>query len=691
MPLFINTNISSLNAQRQLNKSGMQMDQAMERLSSGMRINSASDDAAGLAISNRQTAQIRGLDQAVRNANDGISLIQTAEGALSESTNILQRMRELAVQSSNGIYSDADRSTLDAEAQQLIQELDRIATSTAFNGQSILDGSLGDIDLQVGALANQTISVNIGAVDASTLGMGSLSSDVVGDKLSIVASATGLLNASLGEQDVLINGQAIGAVSTGSNVQELLDNVNENVNGVTATTVSELNMTSAGTGVVGSSGVTVTVRGNDGNAFTFNVANTDTLTEFSDAVSSASGGRASASIDSDGKLSLSAQDSSVLSVAGTDVAALGGSTASIAKLVFTSDNDDPITIERGATGTLSDLNSLGFREVSDPGSIESVGLVASANGANESLTAGELTINGVQIDDDDTDSLTGKIAAINDVTDQTGVTAVAYAQVSIDVSGFNAEANADQLTLNGVDLDLAITSSNTTEDLVTKFNAETDETGVTARLSGNRIILESDQGAINITNHDSAGTAFFGSASGIEDVTRAYVGADSNSTFTESSRSIGVGSSFTGLAGLKLTSENGNPISIELKDGFDASRLGLRESNTLGEGSFGTSLSSVSIGTQSNAQSAIGVIDNALETVNTIRSDLGAANNRLDFTISNLSNVSENTSAARARITDADFASETANLSRTQVLQQASQAMLAQANARPQQVLSLLQ
>ena len=127
MALVINSNIASLNAQRYLTQSGAELDKTSERLSSGQRINSAADDAAGLSISNRLTSQIKGLDQAVRNANDGISLIQTAEGALDESTNILQRARELAVQSSNGIYSDSDRASLDAEVQQLVSELDRIA------------------------------------------------------------------------------------------------------------------------------------------------------------------------------------------------------------------------------------------------------------------------------------------------------------------------------------------------------------------------------------------------------------------------------------------------------------------------------------------------------------------------------------------------------------------------------------
>ena len=171
MPLIINTNISALNAQRQLVKSGDEMSQAMERLSSGKRINTAADDAAGMAISSRMTSTIRGLNQAVRNANDGISLIQTAGGALEESTNILQRMRELSIQSANGIYTDANRTSLNAEVQQLKQELTRIATTTSFNGLKILDGTLGDIDLQIGTEANETITLKVGSgFDAESLG-----------------------------------------------------------------------------------------------------------------------------------------------------------------------------------------------------------------------------------------------------------------------------------------------------------------------------------------------------------------------------------------------------------------------------------------------------------------------------------------------------------------------------------------
>lgn len=162
MPQVINTNIMSLNSQRNLNASQNALQTSLQRLSSGLRINSAKDDAAGLAIAERFTSQIRGLDQAVRNANDGISLAQTAEGALAESGNILQRIRELSVQSANATNSASDRQALQAEVSQLVSELDRIASSTEFNGQKLLDGTFGTAIFQVGANANQTIQATTG-------------------------------------------------------------------------------------------------------------------------------------------------------------------------------------------------------------------------------------------------------------------------------------------------------------------------------------------------------------------------------------------------------------------------------------------------------------------------------------------------------------------------------------------------
>ena len=170
MALTVNTNIASLNAQRNLNKSQNMLSTAMERLSSGTRINSAKDDAAGLAISERMSAQVRGLNHAVRNANDGISLAQVAEGAMDEGTNILQRMRELAIQSANSTNNSGDRAALQSEVTQLQSELDRIALNTEFNGVRILDGSFTSASFQVGANANQIIEFGIGSIKSSSIG-----------------------------------------------------------------------------------------------------------------------------------------------------------------------------------------------------------------------------------------------------------------------------------------------------------------------------------------------------------------------------------------------------------------------------------------------------------------------------------------------------------------------------------------
>lgn len=173
MGLFVNTNVSALNAQRQLFDVGNSLSTSFERLSSGFRINSAADDAAGLQISDRTTSQIQGLNQAVRNANDAISLAQTAEGALNETTTALQRIRQLAVQSQNGINSSADRVALQAEVGQLLNELSRIASDTQFGGLNILSGGFSSAFL-VGANAGQTISINLSSSDGASFGASGL-------------------------------------------------------------------------------------------------------------------------------------------------------------------------------------------------------------------------------------------------------------------------------------------------------------------------------------------------------------------------------------------------------------------------------------------------------------------------------------------------------------------------------------
>ena len=195
----VNTNVMSLNAQKSLSRTNGALSTAMERLSSGLRINSAKDDAAGLAISQRMTAQIKGMDQAVRNANDGISFAQTAEAALVEVTNALQRVRELAVQSANGTYTTSDRANLDAEAQQLLSEIGRISTQTEFNGATVFNGSTRSI--QVGADAGQTITISAQAAltaiggDITTAGAASAMVTSVDNMLDAVATRRANLGA----------------------------------------------------------------------------------------------------------------------------------------------------------------------------------------------------------------------------------------------------------------------------------------------------------------------------------------------------------------------------------------------------------------------------------------------------------------------------------------------------------------
>ena len=225
MPQIINTNIPSLTAQRNLNTSQSSLATSLQRLSSGLRINSAKDDAAGLAISERFTTQIKGLNQAIRNANDGVSFAQTAEGALSTTGDALQRIRELAVQSINDTNSASDRRALNNEVGQLIAEVNRIANTTQFNGQNILDGSLADLTFQVGANQGQTISVDgvdsrgskLGADTATGLATNSVSI-ATGGALTINGSTVDTTVASAsGDIDDLIT--AINAVANDSGVQ----------------------------------------------------------------------------------------------------------------------------------------------------------------------------------------------------------------------------------------------------------------------------------------------------------------------------------------------------------------------------------------------------------------------------------------------------------------------------------------
>jgi len=265
MASIINTNISSLTAQRNLMMSQASLATSMQRLSSGLRINSAKDDAAGLAISERFTTQIRGLNQAARNANDGISLSQTAEGALGEITSNLQRIRELAVQSANSTNSASDRLALDAEVQQRLAEIDRVSTQTSFNGQKILDGTFGNAAFQVGANVGDTISVNL-STSMRTTAIGQVATGTSSAEVTVAAlSGSGTIK--VGSADAKTIGASVAGTADGQSVGSAYAKavaINAaSVPGLTATATNNIEFTVADTVVSSGDTYALTINGTD--------------------------------------------------------------------------------------------------------------------------------------------------------------------------------------------------------------------------------------------------------------------------------------------------------------------------------------------------------------------------------------------------------------------------------------------
>ncbi|MDI5839717.1 flagellin, partial [Shewanella xiamenensis] len=248
MAITVNTNVTSLSSQKNLNNANNALKTSMERLSSGLRINSAKDDAAGLQISNRLTSQINGLDVAQRNANDGISIAQTAEGAMQTSTDILQRMRDLSLQSANGSNSTEDRAAMQKEISSLQTELTRIADTTSFGGQKLLDGTYGTQKFQVGSNANETISISLGDVSSNKIGNNAISG--AGTKFGVEA-ATVLTQGTTADAAFAVNGKVV-AIAAGDNAATVATNINKSGAGVKAeasvtTTLSGLSAADTGT------------------------------------------------------------------------------------------------------------------------------------------------------------------------------------------------------------------------------------------------------------------------------------------------------------------------------------------------------------------------------------------------------------------------------------------------------------
>jgi flagellin len=702
MAQVINTNIASLNAQRNLNSSQAGTNQALERLSSGLRINGAKDDAAGLAISTRFTSQINGLNVAVRNANDGISLAETAEASMGSMTDSLQRLRELAVQSANGSYSDTDRQLLNEEAQALIAEVGRVADTANFNGVKLLDGSYNS-DFQIGANAGETINVSIGNLSTDTLG--------VSDKNGLTASAT---DTGIAVGELTINGVAVGAskasddsLSSAGNVASSISkaaaiNAVSEQSGVTAVvdanTVAGTSMTGANaSGSISINGTSISV--------TTTTDTAATRTAVMEAINAQSGLTGVTAIDTGEDtqgIQLVAEDGRNIELALTTVTAAatglaGAATYEGGYTLVANAGVDEITV--GGTASANAGLRTGSYDAAESAVSTETRRQSATTDATTTLDAGDLVINGVGIGaavaTDDTSSTAAAnssakeasaismAAAINRSSAETGVTAEVNANI-VEGTSVTYEAGNASMELNGVAITLTDGGSaeaNRTA-AVSAINAQAGLTGVLAEDTGSGVTLTAADGRNIVMSYDdtSVNTTLveidkFGlnlaDAEAVADLTAVTTDGITNYG-TVTLKSAG---EFTVSGGT-----NGNAALESL--GFEA--------GTFGGAEAGQYLDDVDLSTQQGATDALAAIDNALGSITASRSELGAVQNRFTATIENLSATSEKFSAANSRIQDADFAAEAANLARNQALQQAGVSMLAQANAQSQQVLQLL-
>jgi flagellin len=688
MALVVNTNIASLTAQNYATASRKDMETAMERLSSGQRINSAADDAAGLAISTRLEAQIRGLTKGIQNANDAISIAQTAEGAQAEITSLLQRMRELAVQSANSSNNAADRNALDAEVQQLIAEVDQIASNTMFNGQTLLDGSF-EANIQMGPNVANQLGFSIESMKAVDLGLGAGSaasgSSVISGRTSIAAVDAG---------DIMINGQSFGAITATMDLSDVATLINDSVDNVEASAFNEVTMQHVGTGISTAGQIVVDVVPVNssttalGTTVTATLGATASLQEVADEINAQLGSYVTASINADGKLTLRNDTGASIEItdtstgnAATGVGSSEDGVAFAGFLKLTSTDGSDVRVEKAFTssniGTDADLATLGFRENGEDNSPENANQIQGV-ALTDTTTAwgsGDIKINGVDVYDADiaTTSFDGKLNAINAKSSETGVVASAYFEKLVDISaavGTDASSDGDY-TINGVAI-TALDATVTAAEILAAINDVKSSTGITAELAGDYIKLSGNVSSVTLAAAGTATADVFGT---------------------------GASTSSTSYAGIKLDSLNDGAISIDLGEsatvaehGFLEANVGAADYDTNDPSAFsgGTSLTGVSVSSVSSSQAALTAIDNALQTVSDSASSLGAIQNRLDHAIANMQETVVNTEASKSRIMDADFAVESARLAKQQVLQQASTAMLAQANASTQSVLTLL-
>ena len=754
----INTNIKGLYTQAALKLSERAGQVAMEQLSTGKRINSAKDDAAGMAIAARMTQQIRGLNQAARNAGDAISFIQTIEGATNEITNMLQRMSELAVQAANDTYSNEQRGFLDLEFQQLKTEIVRISEKYNWNGFKIMDGTAGaPIGPQAVTLTNPTgtLSLNELLINGTAIRAPLASDDPFSDTTassSLKEKSAIALAEAINDSNTGVRASATGPVTNGTLTTIGTETGPKDlfVNGVqipirmdTADTPAERrakvvtainNSVRAGATASdnGTGGVTVTTK--DGRNLSIWFDDSLEAANFGLGITHKAGLEAATGAGTVGDLTTS----------GTEVAATNEvQTIEFASVPADGDvltfniagADYTYTVDYSAAGVFSDSANPTVTELVDDIVDELITQFAAANPAITGITAantsGDLTLTWTATGDQTVSTVTADAPNVSNATvtsahgggavdltaDETTAGADAYTpdQINISFSKLPAVGETITITAAGTSVDYIVQSTDTDQAslLASLATALEENTGVVANVVDNELVLTEANAEADLS--DTEVEIFTTSLAGVTAITDASASSTTAATLygTVTLRSdtdhIIVTSSTGDLDDLPVTvgdtDQAGNPVrqyagrmsfqvgpiadQIITIDMYDWGKNGALTGEVTGD--VDRAIPKVNVRTAEDANAVIDKLTRVMDNVNAKRADMGAVMNRLEHVIDNLNVVSRNAEASRSQIEDADYAKASTELARTQIMQQAATAVLAQANASQQSVLKLLQ
>lgn len=683
----INTNISATVTANALTKNERVLEQTMERLSTGKRINSASDDAAGLAIASKMTSQINGLNQAGRNANDAISMIQTADGAAIEIGNMLQRMRELSVQSANGTNTSTDISNLNIEFAALADEIDRVVDATQWNGMAILDGSEGSgsngvMSFQIGANDSQTVTVDFADFNMADGAGGVTASDATA---AVYTSTIDISDYST--SDTLA---VAGVTYTVTGSETDLSTIVTALNNSTATTAtpytfsasgSTLTMTADASGVIASDPTAV---GNIAitNTETTPYSATDAFAVYTSVIDTSD-------YNTNDTLTVAGEVYTVTATEATSadlsnlVEALNLSTATTATPYTWSASGTTLTATADASGAIASDPTLAGAILDSTtktttGTASTFAVYTSAIDVTDFSTGDVITSNGTAY------TVTGSEAQADLISALNASTTSATAAYTYSTSGSDIVMTANAAGAAGTDP--------TTEVAVayTATEATAGETEVAALYTSTIDVTDYASGDV-IT---AAGATY--TVTGSETDNSALVTALNAST---ASSATGYTFASTGAGDLTMTQDTAASVAtaptvaVVTADTVAEGTAGAVAVTAGSTGVFGASLGgalSSSATMDTETADIITTLDTAIAGVASQRATFGAAINRLEYTVDNLMSVSQNTTASRSRIEDADYAAETTELARAQIIAQAGTAMLSQANQQAQSVLALL-